>query len=135
MSLSVLRTLRSDAKLYDGPNGKPDIGTTTETLFNKVKGILQPMQRFTEDKETTKAGFTNLVFEGMLIAADDFCPSGYFFGCNSAFVGFAVHSNGYFARDKWRPLDGPAGRTMKIYWDGNIICSNRKAHKAHSNLS
>jgi hypothetical protein len=26
-------------------------------------------------------------------------------------------------------------KSMKIFWDGNIVCSNRKAHIAHSNLS
>jgi hypothetical protein len=24
---------------------------------------------------------------------------------------------------------------MKIYWDGNMVVNNRKAHIAHSNLS
>ena len=91
ISLDVIRTLKSSAKLYDGSNGKPDIGTTTETLFNKIKSILQPMQRFTEDKDTTKVGFTNLVFEGTLIAADDFGPSGYLNLINSNHYGFAIH--------------------------------------------
>lgn len=135
ISLDVIRTLRSDAKLYDGMDGKPDIATTTETLFNKVKAILQPMQRFTEDKETTKAGFTNLVFEGMLLAADDYCPSGYFNGINSHHFGFAVHKRGYFSRKKWQPLADKLGRTMKIVVHGNAVCNNRKAHKSHSNLT
>lgn len=135
IGLAVLRTLRSDAKIRDGKNGRPDFCTTTETLFNKVKGVLQPMQRFTEDKDITKAGFSNLNFEGMVLAADDHCPSGYAFAVNSKYVGWAIHKDGYYKRDKWRKLDGPQGKTMKILWDGNIICSNRRAHKAHSNLS
>ena len=135
IGLAVLRTQRSDAKIRDGRNGRPDFYTTTETLFNKIKGVLQPMQRFTEDKATTKAGFSNLVFEGMTIAADDYVPSGYGFAVNSKYVGFAVHKDGYYKRDPWRKLDGPQGKTMKILWDGNIICSNRRAHKSHSNLT
>jgi len=138
LTLPIIRTARSTAKLYDGPNGKPDVGLMTETLFNAVKAILQPMQRFTEDQDTTKAGFDNVFFEGMLIAADDFCPSGYMFCLNSKHIGFAVHKKcgkDYFDRDKWMPLAQAAGRTMKIFWHGNIICNNRKAHIAYSGLS
>ena len=137
IALSVLRTLRSSVKISSGNGGKPDIGVTTETLFNIVSGILQVQQRFTEDKDTAKAGFTNLVFEGMIIAADDYCPSGHFFVLNSNHIGFAVHKEGYFARDPWGNLTptGVPGKSMKIFWDGNLVCSNRKAHAVHTNLS
>jgi len=135
IGLGVIRTMRSTAKLRDGKNGRPDFATTTETLFNKVKGILQPMQRFVEDKEITKAGFSNLVFEGMIIAADDYCPSGWMFAVNSKYIGFGIHKDGFFKREEWRKLDGPMGKTMKILCDPNIICSNRKAHIGHSTLS
>ena len=137
ISLDVIRTLRSNAKIGDGRAGKPDIGLTTETLFNKVSAILQVQQRFTADTETAKAGFTNLVFEGMIMAADDYCPSGYLFGVNSAHAGFAIHKLGFFTRTPWANLQSAdiMGRSMKVLWDGNWICDNRKAHEAHSNLS
>lgn len=137
MTLDVIRTMRTNAKLYEGANGKPDVVLTTETLWNILAGILQAQQRFTSDSDTAKAGFTNLVFEGAKIVVDDFCPSGYAFALNSKFIGFAVHSNGYFVRDPWANLVtvGVVGKSMKIFWDGNIVCSNRKAHIAHSSLS
>ena len=137
ISLAVIRTLASLAKIHSGANGKPDIGVTTETLFNIISGILQVQQRFTTDSDTVNAGFTNLVFEGKIIAADDFCTSGYLFLLNSKFAGFAIHKNGYFYRTPWGDLlpAGQAAKSMKIFWDGNLICSNRKAHAAHSNLS
>ncbi len=28
-----------------------------------------------------------------------------------------------------------AGRSMKILWHGNLVCSNRRAHACHANLS
>lgn len=137
VSLAVIRTLASTAKLYDGPDGKPDVGTTTETLFNIISGILQVQQRFTSDADTVKAGFTNLTFEQKIIAADDYCPSGYMFLSNSKFIGFAVHTQGYFVRTAWGDLlvTGVPAKSMKIFWHGNMICSNRKAHIGHSNLS
>lgn len=139
IGLGVLRTLRSSAKISDGAGGKPDVAVTTETLFNVISGILQVQQRFTEDKDTAKAGFTNLVFEGMTIAADDYCSSGYLFALNSKHYGWAIHKDGFFQRTPWGDLtnapSGVAGKTMKIFWDGNQVVNNRKAHAGHSNLS
>lgn len=137
ISLAVIRTLASTAKVNDGAKGKPDIGVTTETLFNIISGILQVQQRFTQDTDTAKAGFTNLVFENKIIAADDYGPSGYLFLLNSNYIGFAIHKDGYFARTSWGDLitAGTVARSMKIFWDGNLICSRRKAHAGHNNLS
>lgn len=136
ISLAVIRTLRSAAKIGDGPGGKPDVGLTTEALFNIVSSILQVQQRFTKD-DSVRAGFTHLVFEEMLIAADDYDPSGYFFVVNSNYLGFAIHEQGYFSRTPWGDLlpSGTPAKTLKIFWDGNLICSNRKAHKSQSSLS
>jgi hypothetical protein len=137
IDLGVIRTLRTDAKFGDGPGGKPDVGFTTETLFNKVNAILQVQQRFKEDTDTAKAGFTHLVFERMILAADDYCPSGYLFGVNSNHAGFGIHKRGFFVRTPWANLQSNniMGRSLKILWDGNWICNNRRTHKAHSNLS
>jgi hypothetical protein len=137
ISLAVIRTLASRAKIHSGKGGKPDIGVTTETLFNIIAGILQVQQRFTNDTDTAKAGFTNLVFEDKILAADDYCPSGYMFLLNSTFIGFSIYANGYFARSPWADLTvtGQTAKSMKIFWDGNLICNNRKAHAAHSSLS
>ena len=135
LSLQVLQTLRSSAKVSDGRGGKPNLAVTTEDLYNKVSRILQAQQRFTSDDQIAQAGFTHLVYEGMVLAADDFCPAGHVFALNSNYIGFAVHQNGFFVRQPWMDLAGPAGKTMKILWHGNLVCSNRKAHAAHSNLS
>lgn len=135
MSLEVLQTLRSAAKVSDGRDGKPNVAVTTESLYNKVSRILQVQQRFVTDDGVAQAGFAHLVYEGMVLAADDYCPAGHVFAVNTNHLGFAIHQNGFFARQPWVDLAGPAGRAMKILWHGNLICSNRKAHACHANLS
>ena len=137
ISLAVIRTLASSAKVNDGAKGKPDVGVCTEALFNIVSGILQTQQRFQTDADTVKAGFTHIVFESKIIAADDYGPSGYLFLINSNYFGAAIHRDGFFARTPWGDLiiTGTVARSMKIFWDGNFICSRRKAHAGHSNLS
>lgn len=139
LNLNTLRTLRSAAKLRDGKNGKPDLIVTTETNWNTIADILQAQQRFTAAtgaSHAAKAGFTGLWFEGADIVADDYCPASHMFGINSTHIGFAIHQKGYFMRSKWDKIpDSPEDKTMKIYWDGNLICNNRKAHILYSDIS
>jgi hypothetical protein len=137
ISLAVIRTLRSAAKIHDGADGKPNVGVMTEALFNVIAAQLQAQQRFTTSSDTATAGFTHVVFEGMTLAADDYCPSGDLFLVNTNSLGFLIDKNGYFARDPWGSLTavGLPAKTMKIFWDGNLICSNRKAQALHTNLS
>ena len=136
ISLNVLRTMATEAKLRDGAKGKPDMIVMPEALWNVVADVLQAQQRFVDSKSTVEAGFTGLKFEGKDLFPDDYCPSGYAFALNSAHIGFAVHKKGNFMRSKWKVIpNSPEDRTMKIYFDGNMIVNNRKAHIAHSNLS
>jgi len=136
ISPNLLRTGRSAAKVRDGKFGKPDLVITTETLWNKWADMLQAQQRFTDGKETVKAGFTGFYFDGMEVYPDDYCPSGYAFWVNSKHYGYAVHKRGNFVREKWMKIpDSPGDKSMKIYVDGNTICNNRKAQQAYSGLS
>ncbi len=136
MTLDVLREMATTAKIRDGKGGKPDLIVTTETLWNKISSILQIQQRFTKESESVKAGFTGIWFEGKDIFVDDYCPSGAAAAINSNFYGFAVHQKGLFQRSKWGKIpDSAEDKTMKIYFDGNSICSNRKGHMVHTALT
>jgi hypothetical protein len=136
ITLNQIRTFTSDAKIRDGAGGKPDLCVTTETNWNIIADILQVQQRFTDSKMTAKAGFTGLHFEGKDIFPDDYCPANHLFLINSRHIGFAIHEDGYFMRTNWKVIpDSPEDRTMKIYWDGNMVVNNRKAHKGCSTLA
>jgi hypothetical protein len=134
--LNVIRAAASTAKIRDGRGGKADLMVTTETLFNIIADILQVQQRYVDGKMTVKAGFVGLHFEGKDIFPDDFCPASHAFLLNSNHIGFAVHQNGYYMRSRWKVIpDSPEDRTMKIYWDGNLVVNNRKAQICYSALS
>lgn len=136
LTLNVIRTAASAAKIRDGRGGKPNLMVTTETLFNIIADILQVQQRYVDGKMTVKAGFVGLHFEGKDIFPDDFCPASHGFLLNSNHIGFAVHQNGYYMRSRWKVIpDSPEDRTMKIYWDGNLVVNNRKAQICYSALS
>jgi hypothetical protein len=136
MSLDVIRNAKRLSKVRDGAGGKIDLFVTTELLFQSISSILQVSQRFTEGVKTAQAGFTGVVFEGVEIFPDDFCPTSHGFGLNSNHVGFAVHTDGNFVRLPWMVIpDSANDRTMKILLDAELICNNRKAHYSFSALS
>jgi hypothetical protein len=136
LTLNAIRTGCSNAKTRDGAGGKPDLVTTTETNFNTIVDILQVQQRFTEGKETVKAGFTGVYFEGKEIFPDDYCPSFHMFLTNSKHLGFAVHQEGNMMRTPWRLIpDSPEDKTLKIYFDGNMVVNNRKSQIGYSDIS
>jgi hypothetical protein len=136
LALNELRSARSDAKTRDGKNGKPNLIVTTEDLWNIIADMLQAQQRYVDGKMTVKAGFTGLHFEGADIFPDDYIPAAHLIALNSAHYGFAVHQRGYFVRSKWKVIpDSPEDKTMKIYFDGNAVSNNRKAHKAYTALT
>lgn len=136
ITTTIIRNMATQAKIRDGANGKPDIATMPETLFNIVVDTLTVQQRFVKAEDTAKAGFSGVDFEGKILTPDDYCPAGHLFLLNSKFIGFAVHTKGFFTRGKWRVIaDSPEDKTMKIYFDGNLVCSNRKAHIGHKNLT
>ncbi|MBW2637236.1 MAG: phage major capsid protein [Deltaproteobacteria bacterium] len=136
INLSMIRSACTTAKIRDGKNGKPNIVATTELLYNKLVDVLTVQQRYVNSDTTAKAGFTGINFEGKDIFPDDYCPTGFFFALNSAFLGFAIHKDGYFMRSPWKKIpDSPEDRSMKIYWDGNMISNNRKGQISYSGLT
>jgi hypothetical protein len=136
MDLALIRAGKRGSKVRDGVGGKANIVMTTETLRDTLEGILQAQQRFTNDTNKAVAGFDALHVSGVDIFADDYCPASHVLFLNTNHVGFAIHANGYFVREKWSKIPDSAGdRTMKILWDGNLICNNRKAFQGYSNVS
>lgn len=136
LTLNEIRTGASNAKIRDGKGGKPDLVVTTETNWNVIADILQVQQRFVNSDLTAKAGFTGLHFEGKDIFPDDYCPDSHLFELNSNHIGFAVHANGNFVRTRWAIIpDSPQDKTLKIFFDGNMVVNNRKAHQGYSTLS
>ena len=135
LTTKVLRSLLNSAHVRDGAKGDPDLLVTTRDLYVAIKNQLEVQQRFTKAEDVTKAGFKGLEFDDVQIFPDDYCPSGYAFALNTNYLGFAVHQEGLFAKTKWQKIpDSAEDKSMKIYFDGNLICNNRKSCAGDSGL-
>ncbi len=142
VSLDALRTLKTSAEYGAGKQEEPDLVVTNKAVYNKLKSILQIQQMFTtEGSKAVKAGFTGLHFEGSDVFPDKKVPGTasaayWMFALNTNHIGFAVHKKGLFVRTPWSFIEGTAqDKTMKILFDGNLVCNNRRAHAAQSQLT
>lgn len=136
LSLSELRDIKTAAAYGKGKMARPDFMATTEANYDTLLNILQVQQRFTEGVHTAKAGFNGVHFEGTDVFPDRYCPSSNLYALNSKHVGFAIHKKGLFQRTPWEFIAGSArDKTMKIFFDGNFVCNNRRANYRHSAIS
>jgi hypothetical protein len=122
----------------DGADGYPGVAYMSRNLFNAFKDQLQPLQNLTEDKEMTKAGFHNIVFDGVTFIPDDFITSsstgGYCFVENENTIGFAVYEGANMTIVPWESthVAGVMAKTMKVLWMGEQVTSNRQANCLHT---
>ena len=131
ISLATIRALKATAAFGKGKTRMPNFMATTRDLFNVIVNVLQLQQRFTStESQPVKAGFEGINFEGTDIFPDDqYAPAGMGLLLNSNHCGVAVHQNGLFKRTPWEYiLDTARDKTMKILFDGNTVCNNRRAH-------
>jgi len=136
LSLDAIRDLRTAAAYGKGKSAKPDFIATDETNYDTILSILQVQQRFTEGTKTAMAGFSGVRFENCDIFPDRYCSSSNMYGLNSKHVGFAVHKNGLFQRSPWEFIAGSGrDKTLKIFFDGNFVCNNRRANYRLSDVS
>lgn len=131
----VIRTMRTNAKVGDGIMDKPRLIVTTDTLFDNWLNQLQAHQRMASP-QAAKAGFDGVqLLDQAEIFSDGKCPSGYAFALNEKHWGFVVHNRAFFARSQWKVPTNQPYKAMQIFWKGNMVCTRRNAHNAHTNLS
>lgn len=136
ISLTVLKAIQTASAYGKGKSSKPNFMATTESIHDAILSILEIQQRFTEGKETVKAGFTGVHYAGSDIFPDRYCASGNLYALNSKHVGFAIHKKGLFQRTPWEFIAGSArDKTLKIFLDGNFVSNNRRANYRHSAIT
>jgi len=132
---SVLRSMRTSAKVGDGVKDKPNLIVTTDTLLDSWLDQLMQQQRL-QSPQAAKAGFDAVyMLDQAEIFSDGKCPSGYCFALNDRFWGFVVHKNAFFARTPWKTPTNGVTKSMQILWRGNVVCTRRDAHYCRSALT
>lgn len=104
-------------------NDHPDLGLTTQTLFEKYEGLLQPQARYT-DMRTADGGFQNLLFKGMVLMFDLYCQSASMYFLNSKYLKLLGHTQTWFRNTPWIKRHDMDARFMQVLSYGNMTASN-----------
>ena len=130
--LDAMRTLYNTCS--DQGQDFPDLGLTTQSVFEFYEKALQTQQRFSN---TTAAdgGFQNLTFKGMTLMWDSNCPSGYMYMLNSDYLKLRVHPAADF---KTTPFIKPANQDAKvaqILYMGNLTMDQARRQGVLSGIT
>ncbi len=140
VTLDHIRRQKSAARFGQWRIKQPDLITTTQEIYDYIKAQLQVQQLFTGNDSGKKckpvaAGYIGVHFEGSDLNPDDFMPDDNMYYFNSDHIGAAIYKYGDFKRSPWEYIQGSGrDKTCKFFFDGNQICTNRRAQNRDSNL-
>ena len=135
ISYKVMQEIWRTASVGQSASKKPNLAVTTEALKDGYERVLQVQQRFS-DVKLVEAGFSNILHKGAPVVADDNQTSGYLDAVNTNFLKVKTHSKYNFTKPVWeKDRLEPDTLTANVRWIGQLVCSNRKAHCRHTNLS
>lgn len=135
ISYSVMQIIRRTASVGQSRMKKPNLYITTDVLKDGFTRTQQALVRYKNEK-LLKAGFENVLFEGVPIVADDRQADGYMDALNLNFLSLKTHSKYQFTKPVWEyDKEQPDTLVANTRWIGQLVTSHRAAHCRHTSLS
>lgn len=128
LSLPVMQTQYNAAS--QAPE-RPNLITSTVSIFNSYWSLLQPQQRFA-DGDTAAAGFKNLLFNGAVVIEDRYCPSSHMVFHNTKYIRLYSHKDRKFPGEyvDFRKFFDQDAEIATIQWAGAMVCSSPRLQAA-----
>ena len=137
ISYPVMQKIFREVNMGDHVWALPNFVVTTALLRDGYKQALHPQQRYTNDK-MVQAGWTNIMHDGAPIVSDPYLSAGELMALNLNYLSLRSHKDYNFTTPVWESksvLGQPDNISANTRWVGNLICSNRKMHCYHDNLT
>lgn len=137
ISFEVLQKVFRQPNMGDIKDFLPNFIVTTQTLKDGYERSLHPQQRYA-DAKAVEAGWDNIIHKGAPIVSDTGVSTGYLYALNLNFLHLRSHKDYNFTKPFWKDksvLGQPDTITADTRWRGNLICTNRKMHVLHTNLT
>lgn len=135
ISFKIMQAIRRAAKVGQSRESKPNLYITTDELKDGFERTLHTQARYS-NTNLVDAGFDNVLFGGVPVVADDKQSAGIMDAINLRYLKAKTHTGWKFTTPKWEySKDQPDTLTANTRYVGQIICSNRKAHCRHTNLT
>lgn len=107
-------------------NDKPTVSLAKQAIYDQLWSLYQPHQRLMSE-DMAKLGFKNVLeFNGIPVVVDSHMKDGSIFLINEDYVQLAVHSQENMRKETLEKLETSNSMLMRIFWMGNLICSNRR---------
>lgn len=105
-------------------NDTPDLGLTTQSVFEYYENTLQPQMRFTNTK-VADAGFQTLMFKNMTLMWSEKVTSGYLYMLNSKYIQWAVDKETDFITTPFVRPENQDAKVAQLLVMGDLVMSNR----------
>jgi hypothetical protein len=112
-------------------NETPSVVLAGRTVFNLFYSLLTPVQRFV-DKETARAGFQSLFFNGKPAICDSKCPALNMIFLNENFIHLYGHKQEWF---RHTPMQTPVNQNVKTSKVYNMLAFGSSNNRMHGRLS
>lgn len=115
-------------------NDRPTVRACTQTMYDKIWALLQPQQRFMNEKDAN-AGFTSLMINGIPLVVDSHAVSGYLWFLNEDYLVFGPQKEEWM---RFEPFAKPISQNVKV---AKIYCmlafgsSNNRMHGVMSAIT
>lgn len=135
ISFKVMQEIFRTPAIGQGRSKKPNLCVTTETLKDGYERTLQVQQRFS-DQDLVEAGFDNVLHKRAPIVADDNQAVGRLDALNLNYLKIKTHKDFNFTKPKWEyDKEQPDTFVANVRYSGQLVCTHRKAHVRHDNLT
>lgn len=120
LSLSKMQSLFGDCTV---DSDRPTVIFTHQDRYDDLYGLIQPQQRFASE-ETVKAGFINILWNGIPVIVDSHVDSTHLYMINENYVKLRPHKDRDF---KLSPFQKPVNQDAAyahVFWGGVMTYSN-----------
>lgn len=127
-------------KVGDKKHRHPDLILCTENYYLWYGRSIDLMGRRFVNKNVADAGWDNLMFEGATMIYDEDCPADAGSGqkaffINSRFMELCYAPKRNFSTTAMRDAEDQDGFHAKIFWAGELICTNCAKQGIHQGIS
>lgn len=114
---------------------KPTMLTGLQNVYDQAWSLYQPTQRLM-NSDMAKLGFINVLeFNGVPFIVDSHNASGEILFINEDYAQLAVHVNENLRSETIERMETSASMLARIFWAGNLTCSNRRFQGKLSDIS
>lgn len=139
ISFETMQDIFREPNMGDIDEKLPNFCVTTPLLKDAYELSLHPQQRYTNvEADMVSAGWRHIMHKGAPIVSDTGIPTGWLFALNLNYLSLRAHKDFNFTKPVWvskEVLGQPDIISANTRWIGNLICTNRKMHVLHTNLT